>query len=130
MVNQVQPTNPFFEFKKIEIEQSISARFEQQVKQYPTRLAVKTKNHELTYEALNQAANRVAHAILAQCGPRMEPIALLADPSALTVAGILGILKAGKIWVPIDPSFPQPELAKFCSMSKLRLSLLMTKVSL
>ena len=67
---RVGPTNPFIEFKKEEIEQSIPARFEQQVPRYPDRLAVKTRNHALTYNALNRAANRVAHAILAKRGRR------------------------------------------------------------
>ena len=40
--DRVRPTNPFIEFKKEEIEQSISDRFEQEVSKYPDRLAVKT----------------------------------------------------------------------------------------
>jgi non-ribosomal peptide synthetase component F len=47
-------------------EQSIPARFEQQVKKFPTHLAVKSRSDTLTYAALNHTANRVAHAILAQ----------------------------------------------------------------
>ena len=54
------PTGTFIEFESNEIEQSIPDRFEQQVRRYPHRLAVKTTNHKLTYEELDQAANRVA----------------------------------------------------------------------
>ena len=43
--HRVHPTNPFIEFKKEEIEQSIPERFEQIVQLYPDRLAVKTKDH-------------------------------------------------------------------------------------
>ena len=60
------PTGAFVEFKKEEVEQSIPDRFEQQVARYPDRVAVKTKADALTYAELNQAANRVAHAILDQ----------------------------------------------------------------
>ncbi|HLF04850.1 MAG TPA: hypothetical protein VI855_06510, partial [Dehalococcoidia bacterium] len=60
------PTGAFIEFREEETEQSIPDRFEQQVCRHPHRLAVKTRSHELTYDALNQLANRVAQAILAQ----------------------------------------------------------------
>ena len=60
------PNGTFVEFKKEEIEQSIPERFEQIVAKHPDRIAVKTKADALTYAELNQAANRVAHAILDQ----------------------------------------------------------------
>ncbi|MBD0328231.1 MAG: non-ribosomal peptide synthetase, partial [Pyrinomonadaceae bacterium] len=72
--NRISPKNSFVEFKREEIEQSIPGRFEQQVKQYPARLAVKTKNYELSYENLNRMANAVAQAIVAQRGSGDERI--------------------------------------------------------
>ena len=60
------PTGAFVEFKKEEVEQSVPECFKQQVARYPDRVAVKTKADALTYAELNQAANRVAHAILDQ----------------------------------------------------------------
>lgn len=107
----VHPTNAFIEFKKEEIEQSLPQRFEQQVSQYPDRIAVKSRSQEFTYTALNQAANRVARAILAQRGEGEEPIALLLEHDAPMIAAILGVLKAGKIYVPLDPSYPQARAA-------------------
>src|SRR3990167_1064135 len=76
------PTGTFVEFKKEEVEQSIPDRFEKIVRMYPDRIAVKTRNHTLTYDALNKAANRVARAILAQSGEGDEPIALLLENDA------------------------------------------------
>ena len=67
------PTGTFVEFSRDEIEQSIPDRFEQQVRRYPNRLAVKTKKEELTYDELNRAANQVAHAILAKTGRAQSP---------------------------------------------------------
>ena len=101
------PTGKFIEFKKEEIEQSIPDRFEKVVRLYPHRLAVQTKNHSLTYEALNQVANRVARAIVARRGQGNEPIALLLEQGASPIAAILAVLKTGKIYVPLDPSHPQ-----------------------
>ena len=105
------PTGKFIEFKKEEIEQSIPARFEQQVAKYPDRLAVKARSHQLTYDELNKAANRVARAILAQRGECNEPIALLLEKGTPLSATILGVLKAGKIYVPLDPSYPRARIA-------------------
>ena len=104
------PSGTFVEFKKEEIEQSIPDRFEQQVAKYPDRIAVKTRSHELTYDELNKAANRVAQAILAQRGEGEEPIALLFEQGAQLITTILGVLKAGKFYVPLDPSHPQARI--------------------
>src|SRR5215213_10895920 len=105
-VRRVHLTNAFIRFEEEETEQSIPQRFEQQVSRYPDRLAVKTRSHQLTYAALNKVANRVARALLAQRGEGAESIALLLEHDALMIAAILGVLKAGKVYVPLDPYFP------------------------
>lgn len=107
----VSPSNSFIEFKKEEIEQSIPDRFEQQVRRYSERPAVKTPTCQFSYEQLNRAANRVARAILGKRGEGAEPIALLLEKNASIIAAILGVLKAGKIYVPLDPSHPQAKSA-------------------
>ena len=65
---RVAPTNSFLRFEKEWVEQSVAECFEQQVDRYPEHLAVKAGTCELTYRALNQAANRVARAILRERG--------------------------------------------------------------
>ncbi len=115
------PSGVSVEFKKEEIEQSIPDRFEQQVAKYPDRIAVKTRNYMLTYDALNQMANRVARTILALRGDGEEPIALLLEHDAPMIAAILGVLKAGKIYVPIDPANPQLRIAYLLGDSQARL---------
>ena len=107
----VAPTNSFVEFKKEETERSIPERFEQQVRRYPDRLAVSSLRHQLTYEAFNRAANRLARAILARRGEGQEPIALLFDHDAPLLIAMLAVLKAGKIYVPLDPSYPRARTA-------------------
>src|SRR5215208_3805221 len=105
-VHRGRLTNAFIRFEKKETEQSIPQRFEQQVSRYPDRLAVKSRNHQLSYAALNKAANRMARALLAQRGEGAESIVLLLGHDASMIAAILGVLKAGKVYVPLDPSFP------------------------
>ena len=90
-----------------EVETSIPARFEKIVRMYPERLAVKDKNRSLTYDQLNRAANRVAHAILAERGVSNEAVPLLFEHGIDMLPAILGILKAGKFYLGIDPSFPE-----------------------
>jgi non-ribosomal peptide synthetase component F len=71
------PSGTFVEFEEEEIEQSISDRFEDQVRRHAARLALETAGRAITYGELNEAANRIAHAILAARGERPERVALL-----------------------------------------------------
>jgi amino acid adenylation domain-containing protein len=106
------PTNPFVEFRIEDVEQSIHGRFAEQVCKHPQRTAVKTDCQELTYQALDRAANHVARAILRVRGPGSEPVGFLLDGGATPLIAILGILKAGNIVVPLEPSFPPARLAR------------------
>ena len=109
--NSVRPVNPFTTFAKDEIEQSIADRFESQVRKYPGHIAVKSRTHEWSYEELNRSANQVAQAILSLRGEGEERIAILFDHDAPMIAALLGTLKAGKTYVPLDPSYPRERLA-------------------
>jgi amino acid adenylation domain-containing protein len=104
------PTGTFVEFEKEDLEQSIPDRFEQIVAKYPDRIAVKTNKAALTYRELNRMANRIACSILARCAETKEPIALLLETSEESIAAILGVLKAGKMYLPLDPSYPYARL--------------------
>jgi len=108
---QAPRSSTFVEFKKAEIEQSIPTRFEKQVKQYPDQVAVKTKDCVLTYDQLNQRANRIAHTLLKRKQLIEEPVAFLLEYGIPQIIAILGIVKAGKIYVTLDPSFPVTRLA-------------------
>ncbi len=110
------PTGTFVEFKKEDIEQSIPDRFEKQVRLYPHRLAVRTNTDLLTYDELNKAANCVARAIVEKRGKGEEPIPLLLEKGAPMIAAILGVLKAGKIYVPLDPLYPQARINTLLSL--------------
>jgi non-ribosomal peptide synthetase component F len=95
-----------------DVETSIPARFEKIVRMYPERLAVKDGDRSLTYDQLNRAANRIAHAVLAERGASSEPIPLLFEHGIDTLPAILGVLKAGKFYLGLDPS-PFPRKDKF-----------------
>ncbi|AFZ28072.1 amino acid adenylation enzyme/thioester reductase family protein [Cylindrospermum stagnale PCC 7417] len=105
--NLIRPTNSFNEFPKQEIEQSIPARFEQQAKKYPHNIAVKTKNYQWTYRELNLQAHKIAQILLQKNLNRDAKIALLFDHDAPMVSAILGVLKLGQIYVPLEPKYPR-----------------------
>ncbi|MDX6443963.1 MAG: hypothetical protein QOH71_1037 [Blastocatellia bacterium] len=114
----IRPTTPFIEFAKDEIEQSISNRFENQVRQNPNRIAIKSKRHQWTYAELNRKADEVAQAILSLLGDCEERVALLFEHDAPMIAGMLGALKAGKTYVPLDPSHPRERLTHLIEHSQ------------
>ena len=115
------PTGTFMPFPPEAIEQSIPERFEQMVRLYPERLAVKSKHHTLTYAALNQLANRLAYAVLTQSDESQGPVALLFEHDALILAAMLGVLKAGKFYVPLDRTYPRARLDYLVHDSQSRL---------
>ncbi|MGH7798545.1 MAG: AMP-binding protein, partial [Candidatus Binatia bacterium] len=108
--NCFHPSGSFIEFAKQEVEQSITARFGKQVALYPDRIAVKTRRHSLSYADLNREADRVAHAILTRSFRGQQPVALLFENGAPFVVASLGVLKAGKIQVALESSFPRARL--------------------
>jgi len=97
-------------YNKQEVEQSIADRFEYIVREFPERIAIKTKTGSLTYKELNDLADGVAQAILASRGPGNEPIPLLMDSDFGLFYTILGILKSGKCYVPLDPLHPKARI--------------------
>ena len=103
----IHPSGRFVEFPKEDVDLSMPARFEKIAARYGHRTAVKRGNQALTYQDLNQAANRLAHAIVAQRGKVQEPIALLMEHDIPLFVTIIGVLKAGKICLVLDPSFPK-----------------------
>ena len=118
---QIKPMDPFIRFKDEEIEQSIPERFEQQVRAYGERLAIKSHNASFTFHDLNQAANGLARRIISRRGDQVEPIALLFDHGAAVLAAMLGVLKTGKFYLVLDASYPRDRLMYMLEDSGARL---------
>jgi amino acid adenylation domain-containing protein len=102
----VRLVNPFVPFAENLVETSIPQCFEDQVARHPDSVAIKDASGSITYQELNYAANRVAHVLQdLSIGPS-HPVALLFGHKAAMVVAMLGVLKAGGFYVPLDPSFP------------------------
>ena len=104
--------NSFIEFPKEAIEESIIHRFEQQVRQRPGNLAVKFRDHWVTYSELNESANRLARTLLRFKQGQLMPVALLIEQGVTLIASILAVLKAGLSYAPLDRRQPTALLEK------------------
>ncbi|MBV6623047.1 MAG: amino acid adenylation domain-containing protein [Rivularia sp. (in: Bacteria)] len=90
--------------------QLIHQLFEQQVKINPDNIAVVCENQQLTYKELNTRANQIAD-YLQQNGVVAETIvAICLERSLEAIIAILGILKSGGAYLPLDPNFPTQSL--------------------
>lgn len=87
-------------------EQAIGHCFEAIAALQPARLAVRTHDSEVTYGELNSSANRQAHALLACRIGAGQPIAVLLEQGTPFIAAILGVLKSGCCFMPLDPANP------------------------
>jgi amino acid adenylation domain-containing protein len=92
-------------------QQCLHHLFEAQTARAPDNIAVTCDQQQLTYQELNQRANRLAHQLR---GAGIGPEALVAisiERSLEMIIGILGVLKAGGAYLPLDPSYPAERLA-------------------
>ncbi|WP_240326446.1 non-ribosomal peptide synthetase, partial [Pseudomonas syringae] len=85
--------------------------FESQAAATPERVAVNSKQGHLTYQALNQRANRLAYRLRGHGTAPQELIAILLDRSLDMIVSTLAVLKAGAAYVPIDPKSPADRIA-------------------
>jgi amino acid adenylation domain-containing protein len=85
--------------------------FEAQVERTPDAIAVVFENQQLSYAALNQKSNQLAH-YLQSLGVKPETlVGLCLERSLEMIIGVLGILKAGGAYLPLDPDYPTERLA-------------------
>ncbi len=89
----------------------IQRLFEDQVERTPDRIALTFENQQLTYAELNARANQVAHYLRSRgVGPEV-PVAICMERCFEMLVALVGILKAGGVYVPIDPAYPKERLA-------------------
>ena len=92
-------------------EECLHQRFERQARRTPDAVALSCDGVSLTYAELNRRANAVAKRLVALgAGPEVL-VALYVERDLGMVVGILGILKAGAAYLPIDLSYPPERVA-------------------
>ena len=104
--------------------QTIHERFERQAAATPDAIAVSFNDERLTYRELNARANRLAHHLRSLgVGPE-TCVGILVERSHEMVVTILGVLKAGGCYLPLDPAYPMERLSFM--LEDARASLLLT----
>ncbi|WP_281560969.1 amino acid adenylation domain-containing protein [Thalassomonas sp. RHCl1] len=103
--------------------------FRQQVARYPQARALVFKDRELTFAQLDQASNRLAHYLLQQGVVANQTVGLMIPPGPEMVTGLLGILKSGAAYLPLEASYPQSRLDDMLSDSRTALVLDETHLS-
>ncbi|MBD8496926.1 non-ribosomal peptide synthetase [Paenibacillus arenosi] len=98
--------------------QTIIQMFEQQVIKTPQRIAVVHQEWEMTYEGLNQLSNRLAWELRERGVDRETPVCIMLERGLEMVAAIIGILKSGGAYIPLDPNSPSNRLQYMVEESK------------
>ncbi len=83
--------------------------FHQQVNRYPDHLALKDESHSYTYQQLDKVSDNVASVLLFDGLPQ-GAVGLYSDRSSQALATMMGIIKAGSFYVPLNDTYPQERL--------------------
>lgn len=88
------------------LDKCVHTLFEEQAKQTPDKTALVACDKILSYKNLNEQANCVAHTLIEKGIRKNDIVAFALSRKSYAVATILGILKAGAAFLPIDPNYP------------------------
>jgi amino acid adenylation domain-containing protein len=91
--------------------ESVQEIFSRTAAQFATKVAIDRVGARITYSELEAQSNRLANFLLDSGLPRGAMVALLTDDPIRIITGILAVLKAGAVFVPLDPTFPDQRLA-------------------
>ncbi|OBG60304.1 MULTISPECIES: non-ribosomal peptide synthetase [unclassified Mycobacterium] len=76
----------------------------------PAAIAVVYEGREYTYREIDEESNRLAHWLIEQGVGTEDRVAVLLDKSPELVITALGVLKAGAVYLPVDPTYPEDRL--------------------
>ncbi|MFJ6730598.1 amino acid adenylation domain-containing protein, partial [Streptomyces sp. NPDC091281] len=99
----------------------IHERLAEQAAHTPDAVAVIAEDATLTHRELNERANRLAHHLIALGAGPGSLVGLSVERGSAMAVGLLGILRAGAAYVPLDPGFPADRLASMLADSGARI---------
>jgi len=97
---------------------SIHKIIEEKAKQNPEDIAVVYTDEKLTYEQLDLQAKKVASFLMKKGINKNDVVGLCIERSPKMIVGLLGILKAGATYLPLDPSYPEDRINYILKHSK------------
>ncbi len=99
------------EISSTELIGTYASYFEKQVLKTPNAVAIEFEGNRWSYADTNTQANQIARFLLKHGFQREDRIGICMDRSATAIITMLGILKSGCAFVPLDPEFPKDRLA-------------------
>ncbi|WP_459209761.1 amino acid adenylation domain-containing protein [Aquimarina rhabdastrellae] len=85
--------------------------FVEQVKENPNKVAVRDLEKSYSYLELNEVSSKIASCLEKEIGNHNDaPVAIMMDRSAVLIPILLGVLKLGRPYIPLDPNFPNERL--------------------
>jgi amino acid adenylation domain-containing protein len=90
---------------------------------HPDAVAAVHGEHSLTYRELDTRANQIGNGLLAAGLRREEVVAVVAGRDLPWLAAVLGVLKAGGVYLPVEPNLPAERVASMLTQSRCRLVL-------
>ncbi|SFL37484.1 lichenysin synthetase C [Gracilibacillus orientalis] len=104
--------------KASSVEKTVKQLFEEQVDAHKDNTAIVFEGNEFSYKELNEKSNQLAHYIRKKGVKTNDIVGLLVNPSVEMIVGILGIIKAGAAYLPLDPKSPVDRLVNILEDSK------------
>lgn len=90
--------------------ESVQEMFSRTAAQFGSQIAIDRAGRRITYASLEAESNRLANFLIEGGAGRGTMVGLLTDDPVAIITGILGVLKAGAVFVPLDPTFPEGRL--------------------
>lgn len=103
-------------FARDEIEQTLAQRFETVATRHGTAMATSDEKATSSYAELDALSTHIANAVTQRATDSTRPVVVLMPSGMEIVSALLGVLKAGCAYVPLDPSWPQERLASLIAL--------------
>ncbi len=91
-------------------ESTIPRMFQEAAEKFPANRALSMNDVSLTYQELHETTNQIAHMLADHGVQKGDYVAIFMNRSVETVISILAILKAGGVYIPIDPEYPEDRI--------------------
>jgi len=90
--------------------ESVQETFSRMAAQFGPRPAIDRAGRQISYATLEAESNRLANYLIERGAGKGTMVGLLTEDPIRIVTGILGVLKAGAVFIPLDPTFPEGRL--------------------
>jgi len=108
-------------------DKTINQLFEEQAERTPDNIAVVYEDHKLTYRELNERTNQLARVLRDKGIGHDSIVGIMVERSLEMIVGIMGVLKAGGAYLPIDPEYPEDRISYILEDSKAEFILTQSK---